>query len=176
MEGPIRSLAHAAPQGVRNILINALKLLANQQKDGDCPVKMVVQGFQETSRLKIMDALRSFIIVDNRGAVKVGDLEKNMESRPVVKPKSTTGFLEAVCREGADELTLRTGQEGMLRTLIVTKDVEDSRWRPPLVDEDWHAICQAIFQGTEGSEWETMYENDKELHQAVKCKTSGETQ
>ena len=25
----------------------------------------------------------------------------------------------------------------------------------PFVDEDWHAICQAIFQGVEGSEWET---------------------
>ena len=28
-------------------LINALKLLANQQKDGDGPVKMVVQGTQD---------------------------------------------------------------------------------------------------------------------------------
>ena len=30
--------AHAAPQGVCNNLINALKLVANQQKDGDSPV------------------------------------------------------------------------------------------------------------------------------------------
>ena len=28
-----------------------------------------------------------------------------------------------------------------------------------LVDEDWHAICQAIFQGVEGPEWETMHFN-----------------
>ena len=47
--------AHAAPHGVCENLINALKLLANQQKDGDSPVNMVVQGFQEKNRLKIMN-------------------------------------------------------------------------------------------------------------------------
>ena len=30
--------AHAAPQGICDNLINALKLLANQQNDGDIPV------------------------------------------------------------------------------------------------------------------------------------------
>ena len=45
---------------------------------------------------------------------------------------------------------------------------------PPVVDEDWHAICQAIHKGVEGSEWETMYCNYKEMHQAVKCKKSRE--
>ena len=44
----------------------------------------------------------------------------------------------------------------------------------PLVDEDWHAICQAIFQGVERSEWEDMYYNSEELHQAVKCEKSWE--
>ena len=39
------------------------------------------------------------------------------------------------------------------------------------MDEDWHAICQAILQGVEGSE--TMHYNLKELHHAVKCKKSG---
>ena len=34
----------------------------------------------------------------------------------------------------------------MLRTFIDTTDAGDNRWGPPLVDEDWHAICQAIFQ------------------------------
>ena len=32
----------------------------------------------------------------------------------------------------------------MLRTFIDT-NVGDSRWRPPLVDEDWHAACQLIY-------------------------------
>ena len=57
--------AHAAPNGVCDNLINAVKLLASPQKDGDSPVKMVVQGPLEKSRLKIMDGLRRFIMVDN---------------------------------------------------------------------------------------------------------------
>ena len=60
-------------------MITAHKILANQQKDGDSPVSMVVQGFPKKSRLKIMDGLRRFIMADNHEAVKVGDLEKNME-------------------------------------------------------------------------------------------------
>ena len=56
LEGPKRSpgtaekqvfRAHAAPQGVCDNLINALKLLANQQTYGDGPVKMVVPGLLE---------------------------------------------------------------------------------------------------------------------------------
>ena len=57
-------------KGMCDNLSNALKLLANQQKDGDSPVKMVVQGL-----LKIMDGPRKFIAVDNH-AEKIGDLEK----------------------------------------------------------------------------------------------------
>ena len=116
-------------------------------------------SFQEKSRLKIMVGLRRFIMVDNHVAVKVGDLEKNMKSRTVVKPKFTTDFPEAVVREGAAQLRLRAEQEGILHTFIDTTDVGDRRWGPPLVGGDWHAICQAIFQGVEGSEWETMNYN-----------------
>ena len=40
--------------------------------------------------------------VDNHEVVKMGEFgEKNMESRPVVKPKFTTYFPGMVVREGA---------------------------------------------------------------------------
>ena len=42
--------AHAAPQGLCDYLINALKLLANQQKDGDSPIESIVTGLHEKSR------------------------------------------------------------------------------------------------------------------------------
>ena len=42
----------------------------------------------------------------------------------------------------------------------------DGSHHSPLVDEDWHAICQALFQGVEGPEWEAMYHQDKDLHEA----------
>ena len=60
--------------------------------------------------------------------MKVGDLDKNMESKKVVKPKLTTDVREVVTREGADEVTLRDEEEGMLRNFVDTTDVGDSRW------------------------------------------------
>ena len=58
--------------------------------------------------------------------MKVGDVDKNMESRPVVLPKFTTDFPEVVVRQGADDLTLRAEEELALRTFTDTKDVGDS--------------------------------------------------
>ena len=40
--------AHAVPQGLFcEILINALELLANQQRDGDSPIQNIVTGLIE---------------------------------------------------------------------------------------------------------------------------------
>ena len=39
--------AHAAPQRLFENLINALKLLANQQRDGDSPIQNIVTGLRE---------------------------------------------------------------------------------------------------------------------------------
>ena len=50
-------------------------------------------------------------MVDNHEAVKVGDREKNMESRPLVRALFTKDFPEAVVEVGADELALR--REGL---------------------------------------------------------------
>ena len=64
--------AHAAPQGLFfDILINALKLQANQLKDGYSPIRSIVTGLHERSRRGIMVGLRSFFAVDNRSAVDV---------------------------------------------------------------------------------------------------------
>ena len=60
--------AHAVPQGLCENLINALKLLANQQKDGDGPVQSNVTGLCERSRKGIMEGLRNFIEVGNYSA------------------------------------------------------------------------------------------------------------
>ena len=91
--------AHGAPLGLCDNLINALKLLANQQKDGDSPIQSIVTGLHEESRRGIMDGLRSFIKEDNHSAVDVGDLRQGTISLKVRKPKTI--------REGADELVLR---------------------------------------------------------------------
>ena len=42
-------------------LIISMKLLTNQQRDGDSPVESVVTGLLEKSRKGIMDGIRKFI-------------------------------------------------------------------------------------------------------------------
>ena len=70
-------------------LVNALKLLANQQIDGNSPIKRVVTGLHERSRTGIMDGLRNFIEVDNHSAVDVGGLRRGTKSIEVRKPQFT---------------------------------------------------------------------------------------
>ena len=67
-----------------------------------------------------MEELRRFITEVNHETGKIGDWEKTLESIPVVKSKFSEDVPEAVVREGADELTLRREEEGVLRTLIDT--------------------------------------------------------
>ena len=64
-------------------------------------------------------------------------------------------------------LPLRAHEEGVLRTFIDTSNVGDQRRGSPLVDAEWQASCQAIFQGPE---WEAFDYHCKDLHQAVKSK------
>ena len=71
--GDSRQHGHA-PQGMCDNLINSLMLLANHQKDGDCPDENIATGLLEKSRRGIVDGLRKFIAVDNHEAVKVGGL------------------------------------------------------------------------------------------------------
>ena len=41
---------------------------------------------------------------------------------------------------------------------------------PPLVDADWHALCQAIYNGIVGSEWEELYSHYREMSKAAGSK------
>ena len=144
--------AHAAPWGLCDNLVNALKLLANQQKDGDSPIQSIVAGPHERSRRGIMDGLRRFIQRDNRCAVDVGDLRRGTRSPAVQKPQFGEAFPEATIREGADELTLRADEVGTQRAFINTEHIEFERWGPPLGDADWH-----VNKRIQGKEWEELY-------------------
>ena len=50
--------AHAVPQGLCGNLVNALKLLANQQEDGDGLIQNIVTSLCEGSRKGLTDGLR----------------------------------------------------------------------------------------------------------------------
>ena len=68
-----------APQGLCDSLINSLKLLTSQQKDGDSPYETSVAVLLEKSRQGIMDGLRKFIEVDHHEAVNVGGLRQGIQ-------------------------------------------------------------------------------------------------
>ena len=63
-----------------------------------------------------------------------------------------------IVRESPDELTLRAEEVGTSKALVNVDHIEQERWRPPLVDADWYAFCQALCKGIEGEDWEDMYE------------------
>ena len=63
----------AAPLLICDNLVNALKLLAKQRKNGDNPINSKVPGLYEKSRKGIMDGLKNFIEEDNPQIAYPGD-------------------------------------------------------------------------------------------------------
>ena len=118
------SKAHAAPQGLCEKLIDALKLLANQQTDGDSPIQGIVTGLHDRSRRGIMDGLGSFIEIDKHIAVDVGHLRRGLTPLYVQMPNFCEVFPEAAIREGADALTLRADEVEALRAFIDTDHID----------------------------------------------------
>ena len=83
---------------------------------------------------------------------------------------------EASSREGPEELTLRAEEVGSQKSCINVDHTAEDRWGPPLVDADWHAFCQAIHKGIEGSEWEELYEHHKEMSKAGRVRKPNASQ
>ena len=52
--------AHAVPQGLCENLTNALKLLANQQEDGDSAIQSIVKAFVKEAEKDTTEGLRNF--------------------------------------------------------------------------------------------------------------------
>ena len=66
-------------------------------------------------------------------------------------------------RESPDELTLRADEVGTWKWCINVDHIAKERWCPPVVDYDWYAFCQALFQGIEGEDWRERYEPFREM-------------
>ena len=106
------SKAHAVPQGLCVNLIHALKLLANQPKDGESPVQSIATGLCERSRKGTREGLRNFIEVDNHSALDVGYLKEGTRSFEAQRPKCEEGGHEVSIRASPEELTLRREEVG----------------------------------------------------------------
>ena len=161
--------AHAIPQGLCENLSNALKLLANQQKYGDIPVQNIIMGLKEKCRERITNGLGSFIASDTYSAAEVGHLRRRQRLFRVVRPK-ISGDSSEVLREGADDLTLRAEEFDTQKACINVDHIDEKCWA------DWHAMCQTIQKGIEGSEWEELYHHYRDMSQAAGAKKTSESQ
>ena len=153
------------PQGLCANLINALKLLANQQEDGDGLLQNVMTNLGKGSRKGLRDGLRDFIRVDNDRALDVGELRRGTGTFKFGSPKVP---------EGRSDIT--GGRSEYLEVVDRVKHIEPERWGPPLLDADWYAFCQALYKDIEGKYWEEMYDSYKVMSKALGVKKPQESQ
>ena len=122
--------AHAVHQGLCENLINALKLLANQQEDGDGLLRNVVTNLGKGSRKGLTDGLRDIIKVDNNRALDVGELDRGTGTFKVRMPKVPEGGSDVTIRESPDELTLRAEEVNTSKAHMDVNHINPERWGP----------------------------------------------
>ena len=64
----------------------------------------------------------------------------------MVVPKFSEVCKHAVVIEGEEVLTLRPQERGTQKFFVTTDKIPDGKWRPPLMDEDWVALCESLYQ------------------------------
>ena len=158
------------PQGLWANLVNALRLLANQPEDGDGLPQNIVTNIGKGSRQGLTEGLRAFTKIDNERAHEVGYLNRSRGTFKVRKPKVPDGCPEVTVRENSDELTLRAEEVCTLKTNINVNHIEEERWGLLLVDYDWYAFFQELFEGIEEEDWGDMYEALTEMSRVVDVK------
>ena len=157
--------AHAVPQDLCTNLINALKLLANQQEDGDGLLQNIVTNLGKGSRKGLKDGLRDFIRVDNERALDVGAPRRGTGTFKVRMPKAPEGNSDVTVRESPDELTVRAEEVGTSKALIDVNHIALERWCPHLVGKN-----------IAGEDWEEMYDSYQVMSRAVGVKKPQEAQ
>ena len=123
--------AHAERQCLCGNLINALKLLANQQEDGDGLIQNIVTNLYEGSREGLANGLRDFIKIDNHRALEVGHLDEGSGKSKVRRPTGSEGYPGVTVRTSPDELTLRAEEVGTWKSYINVDHREKERWGLP---------------------------------------------
>ena len=151
--------AHAIPQGLCENLINALKLLANQQEDGEGLIHSMVD--QSRQRKQERSHGRPAGLHQGGQSSRFGELHRGTGTFQVRKPKVSEGGPDVTIRESPVELTLRAEEVNTWKAYIDVNHISPQRWGPPVVDADWYAFCQVLHKCTEGEDWEEMYDSNK---------------
>ena len=127
----------------------------------------IVTNLGKGSRQGLTDGLRDYFRVDNHRALDVGELHRGTGTFKVRKPKVPEGGSDVTVRESPDELTVRAEEVKTSKAYIDANHIKAKRWGPPLVDADWSAFCQALYEGIEGKDWEDMSDSYKIISKAV---------
>ena len=98
-------------------MINALKLLANQQEDGNGLLRDIVTNLGKGSTKGLTDGLRDFIKVENHRALDVGELHRGTGTVKVRKPK-VEGGSDVTTRESPHELTSKAEEVNTSKAYI----------------------------------------------------------
>ena len=113
------------------------KVLANQQKDGDSPIQNIVTGLREKKVGTYYERFEKHHCLGQTLCRGGGPLAEGQRPFRVKKTE--------VLRKGADDLTPRAEEVNTQTACINVDHLGEKFWRPPLVDGDWHAFCQAIY-------------------------------
>ena len=98
-------------------VINALKLLANQQEDADGLLQNTVRNLGKGSRKGFTDGLREFIRLDTHRALDVGELRRGTGTLQLRNPEAPEGGSDVTIRESPDELTRRAEEVNTSKAL-----------------------------------------------------------
>ena len=138
--------AHAVPQGLCENLIDALKLLANQQEDGDGLLQNIVTNLGKGSRKGLTDGLRDFIQEFRKGGSDV------------------------TIRESPDELALRAEEVNTSKAYIDVNHIEPEGWALSWLMLSGMLSARRCPMGIEGEDWEDMCDSYKAMSKALGVK------
>ena len=114
-------------------MIVVLKLFTNVVEGNSFGVR--VKSRTESSKSRLVEALTTFISIDNAGAlVIVGELGRYKEVHEIVFPKLDKKYIVACVIEGEKVLPLRPEERGTQILFGTTYQFPRTTWGPPLMD------------------------------------------
>ena len=130
-----------------------------------------MEGIKESSRRKVVAALRQFIEVDDHKVLGLCQMVGSaLGGEGVGGHKIQLGGFhkDAEVKEGPEELTLRVGERRGPKAFVDTTRIDRDTWGTRLVESDWSALCQTFYDGVEQEDWEPMYNTLKKVRHITK--------
>ena len=114
-----------------------------------------------------MEGLGRFVELDSHSALDVDHLKEGTRSFCGTKAEVPRGVPRGVNQGRSRGIDAQSRRSWFPKECINVDHISEDRWRPPLIDADWHAFCQAIYKGIEGRYWWELYEHYKEMSRAT---------